>query len=109
MERRVCKSVLAKPNIKQHIINFFVKTRVHAFIKNIFYSVYVHLDQETGEKEYSKCLCKARQCGCCKQAAALLITFLDYTNIELKSIPATLTCNQVAQKWHEPLLANNGS
>ena len=38
--------------------------------------------------------------------AALLFTLLDYTNMELKSIPATLTCTQVAQKWHQPLSTN---
>jgi len=50
--------------------------------------------------------CKAGQCGCCKHVAALLFTLLDYTNMELKSIPATLTCTQVAQKWHQPLSTN---
>ena len=48
------KNVLTKPNVKQHIIKFLVKARVHASMKNTFYSVCVHLDQETGE---IVCLC----------------------------------------------------
>ena len=43
------KNVLTKPNVKQHIIQFLVKARVHASMKNTFYSVCVHLDQETGK------------------------------------------------------------
>ena len=100
------KNVLVKPNVKQDITKYLVKTRVHASMKNIFYDVYVHLEQVTGKIVFSKCHCKAGQCGCCKHVAALLFTLLDYTNMELKSVPSTLTCTQVAQKWHQHSSAN---
>ena len=69
-------------------------------MKSIQYLVYVHLNQESGEVEYTKCCCKAGQGGCCKHVAALLYTLLDFVN--LHQIPQELTCTQVAQKWSVP-------
>eukprot|EP00794_Sanderia_malayensis_P000921 gene921-228_t len=75
-------------------------------MKRVFYNVYAHLDQDSGEILYAKCNCKAGQGGCCKHVAALLYTLLDYTSMELKKIPDTMTCTQIAQKWHVPSAAN---
>ena len=55
---------------------------------------------------FSKCNCKAGQGGCCKHVAALLYTLLDFANSEMSMIPDSLTCTQVAQKWHMPSTAN---
>ena len=54
----------------------------------------------------AKCNCKAGQGNCCKHVAALLYTLLDFANLDLKQIPADMTCTQVAQKWHVPSSAN---
>ena len=55
---------------------------------------------------FSKCYCKAGQGGCCKHVTALLYTLLDFANSEMSIIPDSLTCTQVAQKWHMPSTAN---
>ena len=70
------------------------------------YTVYVLLDQINGEVMEAKCNCKAGQGCCCKHFAALLYTLLDFANMDLKQIPADMTCAQVAQKWHVPSSAN---
>ena len=84
----------------------FVKAKVHASMKNINYSVYVHFNQSNGGVEDARCNCKAGQGGCCKHVAALLFTLLDFVNLEAKQIPSNMTCTQVAQKWHVPSSAN---
>ena len=54
----------------------------------------------------AKCNCKAGQGGCCKHVAALLYALVDFANMDLRQIPADMTCTQVAQKWHVPSSAN---
>ena len=95
-----------KPNVTAKRKLFLVKSKVHASMKNIQYTVYVHLDQINGEVMEAKCNCKAGQRGCCKHVAALLYTLLDFANMDLKQIPADITSTQVAQKWHVPSSAN---
>ena len=84
---------------------FVVKCRVHASMKNVSYNVYVHLDQRHVDLIYSKCSCKAGQGGCCKHVAALLFSLVDSSNLGYAVVPDTLTCTQVAEKWHVPTLA----
>ena len=105
-EEGYVRNIFVKPNVAAKCKLFLVKAKVHASMKNIQYTVYVHLDQISGEVKEAKCNCKAGQGGCCKHAAALLYTLLDFTNMDLKEIPADMTCTQVAQKWHVPSTAN---
>eukprot|EP00794_Sanderia_malayensis_P020962 gene20962-23017_t len=100
------RNVLVKPNIQGRHRLFLVKSKVHVSLKSVFYNVYAYLDQDNGEILYAKCNCKAGQGGCCKHVAALLYTLLDCTSMELKKIPDTMTCTQIAQKWHVPSAAN---
>ena len=54
------KNIFVKANVRQgEIIKYLVKARVHAFMKNCFYNVYIHLNQRNGEVLYGKCNCKA--------------------------------------------------
>ena len=101
------RGVLVKPNVKGERLLFLVKAKVHASMKSTQYTVYVHLDQESGDAEYAKCNCKAGQGGCCKHVGALLYTLLDYVNMGVTEIPRDLTCTQVGQKWHVPADAGN--
>ena len=75
-------------------------------MKNIFYNVYIPMDQGNGDVMFSKCNCKAGQGGCCKHVAALLYTLLDFANSEMSMISDSLTCTHVTQKWHIPSTAN---
>ena len=81
---------------------FLVKACVSASMKSVSYVVYAHLNQLEGEVECAKCLCKVGPVGCCKHVVALFYTVLDYTNLNLKQIPAELTCTQLPQKWSVP-------
>ena len=96
------RSIFVKPNVQGSMHMFLVKCRVHASMKNVSYNVYVHLDQRSDDFIYSKCSCKAGQGGCCKHAAALLFSLVDYSNQGYTVVPDTLTCTQVSQKWHVP-------
>ena len=100
------RNIFMKPNVTAKRKLFLAKSKVHASMKNNQYTVYVHLDQINGEVMEAKCNCKAGQGGCCKHVAALLYTLLDFANLDLKQIPADMTCTQVAQKWHVPSSAN---
>ncbi len=68
---------------------FLVKARVHASMKSTHYTVYVHLDQATGDAVYAKCNCNVGQGGYCKHAGALLYNLLDYVNMGATEIPET--------------------
>ena len=100
------RNIFVKPNVAAKCMLFVVKARVHASMKNIQYTVYVHLDQISGEVKEAICNCKAGQGGCCKHVAALLYALLDFANLGLNEVPADITCTQVAQKWHVPSSAN---
>ena len=100
------RSIFVKPNVKAKCMLLLVKAKGHASMKNVQYTVYVHFNQLNGEVMEAKCNCKAGQGGCCKHVAALLFTFLDYSNMDAKEIPSDLTCTQVAKKWHVPSSAN---
>ena len=69
-------------------------------MKSVSYTV--HLNQADGEVEYVKYCYKAGQVGCCKPVAALLYSVLDFVNLNIKDVPAELTCTQVTQKWSVP-------
>ena len=104
------QNISVKPNVRENekeALKFLAKSRVHASMKGRFYTVYVHLDQRNGEILHATCNCKAGQGGCCKHAAALLFTLLDYTQMDLKAIPSSLTCTRKAQKWHIPSNASS--
>ena len=90
------RSISVRPNVKGQCLLFLVKSRVHASMKNIFYNVYTHLNQTTGDVMYAKCNCKAGQGGCCKHVAALLFTLVDFVNLDAKVVPNDLTCTQVS-------------
>ena len=51
---------------------FLVKSKVHALMSDIEYTVYVHLDQISGKVKEAKWNCKADQGGCCKHGFAFL-------------------------------------
>ena len=95
--------VRVKPNISHSgFVLLLVKSFVSASMKSTKYTVYCHLNQNTGKVVHAKCNCKAGQGGCCKHVAALLYTILDYSNLNLKYVPEDVTCTQVLQKWSVP-------
>ena len=100
------RNILVKPNVIARKVLFIAKAKVHASMKNISYTTYVHFDQTIGDILEAKCNCKAGQGGVCKHVAALLYSLLDYLHLGLKEIPPDITCTQVAQKWHVPSSAN---
>ena len=99
------RDVLVKPNIKTNQPVFIIKAKVQASMKNVRYSIYVHLDQDLGDICFATCNCKAGQAGCCKHVAALLYTVLDFSNMDLKEVPMDLACTQKGQKWNVPSLS----
>ncbi len=100
MERGVRSQHFRKAKREGQTCAVLVKAEVHASMKNVQYTAYVHFVQLSGEVMEAKCNCKAGQGGCCKHVAALLFTLLDYSNMGAKEIPSDLTCTQVAQNWH---------
>ena len=66
------RNISVKPDILAQTLMFLVNSRVHASMKNIFYNVYIYMDQVNGDVMFSNCNCKAGQVGCCKHVAALL-------------------------------------
>ncbi len=80
---------LVKLNMQGERLLFLVEARFHASMKSTHYTVYVHLDQATGDAVYAKCNCNVGQGGCCKHVGALLYTLLDYVNIGATEIPVT--------------------
>ncbi|XP_065068608.1 uncharacterized protein LOC135693945 [Rhopilema esculentum] len=101
------RCVFVKPNLIQNDNTLFlVRVRVYASMKTNSYKVYAHLDQDKGDVIFAKCDCKAGQGGCCKHAAALLYTLVDYVNMDLQDVPQELTCTQVGQKWQIPSSVN---
>eukprot|EP00794_Sanderia_malayensis_P002282 gene2282-2626_t len=93
--------VKANVNIRDEV-QFLVKAKVTASMKQQQYNVYVHLLQENGEVSFANCNCKSGKGGCCKHVAAVLYTLWDYSKLGLKVVPDDLTCTQVAQKWSVP-------
>ena len=96
------RRVLVKPNIKTSRLVFIVKAKVHESVKNAHNTVYVYLKQYDGEIDFTKCTCKAGQCRCCKHAATLFYTILDFAKMGVKDVPLDLACNQKGQKWNGP-------
>ena len=79
------KKVFAKANVRSgDVTRYLVTARIHASMKNRFYTVYIDLDQENGEVLHGKCNWKAGQTGCCNYTAALLYTLLDYSNKDIR-------------------------
>ena len=71
-------------------------------MKKLVYTVYVHLNQDTGEIAYASCKSKAGKGGCCKHVVALMFQIIEYVQLQLKEIPDDLTCTQLLQQWHVP-------
>ena len=61
------KQVVVKASVKKENIQLYylVKGCVDASIKKIVYTIYVRLNQDTGEVPYANCKCKAGKGGCC--------------------------------------------
>ncbi len=97
MDKYHAGQVEVKANVIKDNISCFFKAGVNAAMKNITYTVYVHLNEANGEVVYSNCTCKAGKGGQCKHIVALLFHFLDMTEI-----PDHLTCAQLLQQWHVP-------
>ena len=98
------KNNQVKPNIQNGNSgkSFIGKATVHATMKKLNYTVYVHLNQETGEVIRGHCSCKARKGGQCKHVAAMLYPIIDYVQLELLEVPSSLTCTEVLQQWNVP-------
>ena len=98
------KNTQVKPNIPNGNggKSFIVKATVHATMKKLNYTVYVHLNQETGDVIRGHCSCKAGKGGQCKHVAAMLYQIIDYVQLELLEVPSSLTCTQVLQQWNVP-------
>ena len=99
--------MVSKVQVKSGILKgterfFLVKCNVHASMKKLKYTVYVHLHQDTGKVSYASCSCVAGRGGCCKHVAALLFQILDFIQLELSEVPDDLTCTQLLQQWHVP-------
>ena len=94
------KNTQVKPNIpnSEHGKSFILKATVHAAMKKLNYTVYVHLNQETGDIIHGHCSCKAGKGGQCKHVAAMLYQIIDYVQLELLEVPLSLTCTQVQSK-----------
>jgi hypothetical protein len=88
--------------IKDNISCFLIKAGVNAAMKNITYTVYVHLNEANGEVVYSNCTCKAGKGGQCKHIVALLFQIIEYKQLDMTEIPDHLTCTQLLQQWHVP-------
>ena len=71
-------------------------------MKNITYTIYVHLNEANGEVVYSNCTCKAGKGGQCKHIVALLFQVIEYKQLDMTEIPDHLTCTQLLQQWHVP-------
>ena len=101
-EKMVTK-LQVKPDILKGTERFFlVKCNVHASMKKVQYTVYVHFHQDTGKVSTASCSCVAGQGGLCKHVAALLYQILDFIQLELTEVPDDLTCTQLLQQWHVP-------
>ena len=97
------KQVVIKANVmKDKQMYYLVKGCVDASMKKMVYTVYIHLNQDTGEVAYASCKCKAGKGGCCKHVVALMFQIIEYIQLELKEIPDDLTCTQLLQQWHVP-------
>ena len=81
---------------------FLVKCSMSASMKNIWYQVYVHLCQVSGDILYGKCTCKAGCGGCCKHVGAALYQLVEYRQLDIKVAPDDKTCTDILQKWHVP-------
>ena len=88
--------------MKDQQMYYLAKGCVDASMKKMVYTVYIHLNQDTGEVAYASCKCKAGKGGCCKHVVALMFQIIDYIQLELKEIPDDLTCTQLLQRWHVP-------
>ena len=88
--------------VKDKISCFLIKAGVNAAMKNITYTVYVHLNEANGEVVYSNCTCKAGKGGQCKHIVALLFQVIEYKQLDLTEIPDHLTCTELLQQWHVP-------
>ena len=83
-EKMVTK-LQVKPDILKGTERFFlVKCNVHASMKKVQYTVYVHFHQDTGKVSTASCSCVAGQGGLCKHVAALLYQILDFIQLELR-------------------------
>ena len=69
--------------------SFIVKATVHATMKKLN-SVYVHLNQETGDVTRGHCSCKAGKGGQCKHVVAMLYQIIDYIQLELLEVPSSM-------------------
>ena len=98
------KQVVVKANVKKenNQLHYLVKGCVDASMKKLVYTVYVHLNQDTGEVAYASCKCKAGKGGRCKHVVALMFQIIEYVQLELKEIPDDLTCTQLLQLCHVP-------
>ena len=97
------KQVVMKANVmKDKQMYYLVKGCVDASMKKMVYTVYIHLNQDTGEVAYASCKCKAGKGGCCKHVVALMFQIIEYIQLELQEIPDDLTCTQLLQQWHVP-------
>ena len=101
------EKMVTKLQVKPDILKgterfFFVKCNVHASMKKVQYTVYVHFHQDTGKVSTASCSrsCVAGEGGLCKQVAALLYQILDFIQLELTEDPDDLTCTQLLQQWH---------
>ena len=85
------KNTQVKPNIPNGNggKSFIVKATVHATMKKLNYTVYVHLNQETGDVIRGHCSCKAGKGGQCKHVAAMLYQIIDYVQLELLEVPSS--------------------
>jgi len=43
------RNIIVRPDVRAQTLMFLVKSRVHASMKNIFYNVYIHMDQVNGD------------------------------------------------------------
>ena len=74
-------------------------------MKSNTYTVYVHLNQANGEVVYSNFTCAAGKGGRCKHIVALLFQIIEYKQLDMTEIPDQLTCTQLLQQWHVPIIA----
>ena len=98
------KQVVVRANVKKenNQLHYLVKGCVDASMKKLVYTVYVHLNQDTGEIAYASCKSKAGKGGCCKHVVALMFQIIEYVQLQLEEIPDDLTCTQLLQQWHVP-------
>jgi hypothetical protein len=82
---------------------FLVKCNVHASLKKVQYTVYVHFHQKHRKSVNCKLLLCSRT-GWFMQACCCLILYqiLDFIQLELSEVPDDLTCTQLLQQWHLP-------